>query len=225
MFRTKLTRLFQIVLLSGMMFIHIEIASGQSTGGGQAQLVEGRSFIVRQGEEMEINSYPMDFKDQDLIQTFDKGKVHLTLKGGDEIFLAPKTKILFEEKLEIKGSKRILNRTLKLNGRLLAIIQRSDETPIQIRTSNAIVGVKGTEFVVEFLSKATNVGTLKGTVNLSSLTTGDSIDLKAGTMSSVSASGEVLTPMEFSGELMRDFEFAGESMSEEDAAGKPIDLD
>ena len=81
MFRTKLTRLFQIVLLSGMMFIHIEIASGQSTGGGQAQLVEGRSFIVRQGEEMEINSYPMNFKDQDLIQTFDKGKVHLTLKG------------------------------------------------------------------------------------------------------------------------------------------------
>ena len=225
MFRTKLTRLFQIVLLSGMMFIHIEIASGQSTGGGQAQLVEGRSFIVRQGEEMEINSYPMDFKDQDLIQTFDKGKVHLTLKGGDEIFLAPKTKILFEEKLEKKGSKTILNRTVKLNGRLLAIIQRSDETPIQIRTSNAIVGVKGTEFVVEFLSKATNVGTLKGTVNLSSLTTGDSIDLEAGTMSSVSASGEVLTPMEFSGELMRDFEFAGESMSEEDAAGKPIDLD
>ena len=225
MFRTKLTRLFQIVLLSGMMFIHIEIASGQSTGGGQAQLVEGRSFIVRQGEEMEINSYPMDFKDQDLIQTFDKGKVHLTLKGGDEIFLAPKTKILFEEKLEIKGSKRILNRTLKLNGRLLAIIQRSDETPIQIRTSNAIVGVKGTEFVVEFLSKATNVGTLKGTVNLSSLTTGDSIDLKAGTMSSVHASGEVLPITEFSGELMQDFEFAGESMSEEDAAGKPIDLD
>ena len=225
MFRTKLTRLFQIVLLSGMMFIHIEIASGQSTGGGQAQLVEGRTFIVRQGEEMEINSYPMDFKDQDLIQTFDKGKVHLTLKGGDEIFLAPKTKILFEEKLEIKGSKRILNRTLKLNGRLLAIIQRSDETPIQIRTPNAIVGVKGTEFVVEFLSKATNVGTLKGTVNLSSLTTGDSIDLEAGTMSSVHASGEVLPITEFSGELMQDFEFAGESMSEEDAAGKPIDLD
>ena len=224
MFRTKLTRLFQIVLLSGMMFIHIEIASGQSTGGGQAQLVEGRSFIVRQGEEMEINSYPMDFKDQDLIQTFDKGKVHLTLKGGDEIFLAPKTKILFEEKLEIKGSKRILNRTLKLNGRLLAIIQRSDETPIQIRTSNAIVGVKGTEFVVEFLSKATNVGTLKGTVNLSSLTTGDSIDLKAGTMSSVHASGEVLPITEFSGELMQDFEFAGESMSEKDSAGESASL-
>ena len=224
MFRTKLTRLFQIVLLSGMLLSHIEIASAQSTGGSQAQLVEGRAIVVRQGKEMEIDPYPMDFKDQDLIQTFDKGKVHLTLKGGDEIFLAPKTEILFEEKLEIKGSKRILNRTLKLKGRLLARIQRSDETPIQIRTPNAIVGVKGTEFVVEFLSKATNVGTLKGTVNLSSLTTGDSIDLKAGTMSSVHASGEVLPITEFSGELMQDFEFAGESMSEKDSAGKSTSL-
>ena len=160
MFLKKLTRLFQIVLLSGMLLSHIEIASAQSNGGGQAQLVEGRAIIVRQGNEMEIVSYPSDFKDQDLIQTFDKGKVHLTLKGGDVIFLAPKTEIRFEEKLKIKGSKRILNRTLKLNGRLLAIIQRSDETPIQIRTPNAIVGVKGTEFVVEFLSKATNVGTI-----------------------------------------------------------------
>ena len=163
MFRTKLTRLFQIVILSGMLFSHIEIASAQSTGGGQAQIVEGRAIIVRQSKEMEIDSYPSDFKDLDLIQTFDKGKIHLTLKGDDLIFLAPNTEMRFEEKLEIKGSERILNRTLKLKGRLLARIQRNEATPIQIRTPNAIVGVKGTEFVVEFLSKATNVGTLKGT--------------------------------------------------------------
>ena len=148
MFRTKLTRLFQIVLLSGILLSHIEIASAQFTGGGQAQLVKGRAIIVRQGKEMEIDPYPMDFKDQDLIQTFDKGKVHLTLKDGDVIFLAPKTEIQFEEKLEIKGSKRIFNRTLKIKGRLLARIQRNPATPIQIRTPNAIVGVKGTEFVV-----------------------------------------------------------------------------
>jgi len=112
MFRTKLTRLFQIVLLSGMLLSHIEIASAQSTGGGQAQLVEGRAIIVRQGKEMEIDLYPMDFKDQDLIQTFDKWKVRLTLMGGDMIFLAPKTEIRFEEKLETKGLERIFNQKL-----------------------------------------------------------------------------------------------------------------
>ena len=112
MFRTKLTRLFQIVLLSGMLLSHIEITSAQSNGGGQAQLVEGRAIIVRQGKEMEIDLYPMDFKDQDLIQTFDKGKVRLTLMGGDMIFLAPKTEIRFEEKLETKGLERIFNQKL-----------------------------------------------------------------------------------------------------------------
>ena len=180
-----------------MLLSNIEIASAQFTGGGQAQIVEGRAIIVRQGKEMEIDSYPSDFKDQDLIQTFDKGKVHLTLKGGDVIFIAPKTEILFEEKLETKGLVKISNRILRLKGRLLARIQRKTATPIQIRTPNAIVGVKGTEFVVEFLSKATNVGTLIGTINLSSLATGNSIDVEAGTMSSVIASGEVLTPKEF----------------------------
>lgn len=68
MFLTKLTRLFQIVLLSGMLLSHIEVVSDQSTGGGQAQFVEGRDIIVRQGKEMETDLYPMDFKDQDLIQ-------------------------------------------------------------------------------------------------------------------------------------------------------------
>ena len=86
MFRTKLTRLFQIVLFSGILLSNIEIASAQFNGSGQAQLVEGRAIILRQGKEMEIDLYPSDFKDQDLIQTFDKGKVNLTLNGGDLIF-------------------------------------------------------------------------------------------------------------------------------------------
>ena len=103
MFRTKIIRLFQIVLFSGMLLSNIEIACAQSNGSGQVQLVEGQAIIVRQGKEIGINLYPSDFKDQDLIQTFDKGKVNLTLNGGDLIFLAPNTKIRFEEKLETKG--------------------------------------------------------------------------------------------------------------------------
>ena len=94
-----------------------------------------------------------------------------------------------------------------------------------IRTTNAIVGVKGTEFVTEFINKTTNVGTIKGLVSLTSLANNQSVELKEGTMSSVNIDGEVLQPTEFSGILMRDFEFAGEKMSGEDAAGKKIKLD
>ena len=85
MFRTNLTRLFQIIFFSGILLSNFEFASAQLNGSGQAQLAEGRAIIVRQGKEMEIDSYPLDYKDQDLIQTFDKGKVHLTLKYGIDL--------------------------------------------------------------------------------------------------------------------------------------------
>ena len=82
MFNEKLGRLFQIFILSAILLSDIGIVSAQFYKGGQAQLVQGRAIIVRQGQEMEIDSYPINFKDQDLIKTFDKGKVNLTLKGG-----------------------------------------------------------------------------------------------------------------------------------------------
>ena len=62
-------------------------------------------------------------------------------------------------------------------------------------------------------------------VNLKSLASGDSIDLVAAKMSSISALGKPLSTIEFSWELSCGFEFDGEVMSDEDAAGKSIKLD
>ena len=39
-------------------------------------------------------------------------------------------------------------------------VRKNATASVQIRTPNALVGVKGTEFGVEFLKKATNVGIL-----------------------------------------------------------------
>ena len=107
---------------------------------------------------------------------------------------------------------------------MLAKIRKNLARPIQIRTLNAIVAVKGTEFVTEFIQGITNVGTIKGLVSMTSIVNNKSVELKEGTMSSVNIEGTVMPPSEFSGELMQDFGFAGEKMSEEDAAGKKIKL-
>ncbi len=64
MFRSKLTRFLKLVLFSGILLSNIEIASAQLNGSGQEQLVEGRAIIVRQDKEMQIDSYPIYFKDQ-----------------------------------------------------------------------------------------------------------------------------------------------------------------
>ena len=107
---------------------------------------------------------------------------------------------------------------------MLAKIRKNLARSIQIRTPNAIVAVKGTEFVTEFIQQITNVGTIKGLVSMTSIVNNKSVELKEGTMSSVSIDGTVMPPSEFSGKLMQDFEFAGDKMSEEDAAGKKIKL-
>ena len=191
---------------------------------GVVKLVEGNGIIIRNGIQINLQKKETIIKNGDLIRTNESGKIILTLLGGDNVFLAPDTEIKFKENKKKKGLSNIINRNLTLKGRLLAKIRKNLARPIQIRTPNAIVAVKGTEFVTEFIQGITNVGTIKGLVSMTSIVNNKSVELKEGTMSSVNIEGEVMPPSEFSGKLMQDFEFAGDKMSEEDAAGKKIKL-
>ena len=191
---------------------------------GVVKLVDGYGIIIRNGSEIKIQKIETIIKNGDLIRTNVSGKIILTLLGGDDVFIAPDTEIKFKENKKKKGLSNVINRNLTLKGRLLAKIRKNLSRPIQIRTPNAIVAVKGTEFVTEFIQGITNVGTIKGLVSMTSIVNNKSVELKEGTMSSVNIEGTVMPPSEFSGELMQDFGFAGEKMSEEDAAGKKIKL-
>ena len=191
---------------------------------GVVKLVDGYGIIIRNGSEIKIQKKETIIKNGDLIRTNVSGKIILTLLGGDDVFIAPDTEIKFKENKKKKGLSNVINRNLTLKGRLLAKIRKNLARPIQIRTPNAIVAVKGTEFVTEFIQGITNVGTIKGLVSMTSTVNNKSVELKEGTMSSVNIDGEVMPPSEFSGKLMQDFEFAGDKMSEEDAAGKKIKL-
>ena len=191
---------------------------------GVVKLVDGYGIIIRNGSEIKLQKKETIIKNGDLIRTNVSGKIILTLLGGDDVFIAPDTEIKFKENKKKKGLSNVINRNLTLKGRLLAKIRKNLARPIQIRTPNAIVAVKGTEFVTEFIQGITNVGTIKGLVSMTSIVNNKSVELKEGTMSSVNVEGTVMPPSEFSGELMQDFGFAGEKMSEEDAAGKKIKL-
>ena len=191
---------------------------------GVVKLVDGYGIIIRNGSEIKIQKKETIIKNGDLIRTNVSGKIILTLLGGDDVFIAPETEIQFKENKRKIGLSNVINRNLTLKGRLLAKIRKNLARPIQIRTPNAIVAVKGTEFVTEFIQGITNVGTIKGLVSMTSIVNNKSVELKEGTMSSVNIEGTVMPTSEFSGELMQDFEFAGYKMSEEDAAGKKIKL-
>ena len=216
------------IKLSLIIFVFIFLIKApiqaQFQPSGVVKLVEGNGIIIRNGIQINIQKKETIIKNGDLIRTNESGKIILTLLGGDNVFLAPDTEIKFKENKKKKGLSNIINRNLTLKGRLLAKIRKNLARPIQIRTPNAIVAVKGTEFVTEFIQQITNVGTIKGLVSMTSIVNNKSVELKEGTMSSVSIDGAVMPPSEFSGKLMQDFEFAGDKMSEEDAAGKKIKL-
>ena len=216
------------IKLSFIIFILIFLIKApiqaQFQPSGVVKLVEGNGIIIRNGIQINLQKKETIIKNGDLIRTNESGKIILTLLGGDHVFFAPDTEIKFKENKKKKGLSNIINRNLTLKGRLLAKIRKNLARPIQIRTPNAIVAVKGTEFVTEFIQQITNVGTIKGLVSMTSIVNNKSVELKEGTMSSVSIDGAVMPPSEFSGKLMQDFEFAGDKMSEEDAAGKKIKL-
>tara|TARA_Y100000758_G_scaffold289510_1_gene242361 strand:- start:324 stop:1010 length:687 start_codon:yes stop_codon:yes gene_type:complete len=216
------------IKLSFIIFILIFLIKApiqaQFQPSGVVKLVEGNGIIIRNGIQINLQKKETIIKNGDLIRTNESGKIILTLLGGDNVFLAPDTEIKFKENKKKKGLSNIINRNLTLKGRLLAKIRKDLSRPIQIRTPNAIVAVKGTEFVTEFIQGITNVGTIKGLVSMTSIVNNKSVELKEGTMSSVNIEGTVMPPSEFSGKLMQDFEFAGDKMSEEDAAGKKIKL-
>ena len=207
-----------------MIFLIKAPIQAQFQPSGVVKLVEGNGIIIRNGIQINLQKKETIIKNGDLIRTNESGKIILTLLGGDNVFLAPDTEIKFKENKKKKGLSNIINRNLNLKGRLLAKIRKDFSRPIQIRTPNAIVAVKGTEFVTEFIQGITNVGTIKGLVSMTSIVNNKSVELKEGTMSSVNIEGTVMPPSEFSGKLMQDFEFAGDKMSEEDAAGKKIKL-
>ena len=211
-----------LIILSILLFSSPLQAQFQPSG--VVKLVDGYGIIIRNGSEIRIQKKGLIIKNGDLIRTNISGKIILTLLGGDDIFIAPDTEIKFKENKKKKGLSNVINRNLTLKGRLLAKIRKNLARPIQIRTPNAIVAVKGTEFVTEFIQGITNVGTIKGLVSMTSIVNNKSVEIKEGTMSSVNVEGTVMPPSEFSGELMQDFGFAGEKMSEEDAAGKKIKL-
>ena len=209
--------LISILLLSSPL-------QAQFQPSGVVKLVDGYGIIIRNGSEIKIQKKETIIKNGDLIRTYVSGKIILTLLGGDDVFIAPDTEIKFKENKKKKGLSNVINRNLTLKGRLLAKIRKNLARPIQIRTPNAIVAVKGTEVVTEFIQQITNVGTIKGLVSMTSIVNNKSVELKEGTMSSVNIEGTVMPTSEFSGKLMQDFEFAGDKMSEEDAAGKKIKL-
>ena len=213
----------KVLSLIFLLIINSNISFGQFTSGSIIPRL-GKSILERNGEKIVLSKNKVKLLKDDVIRTSDNGKIEIILFGGDKIYITQNSKIRYSEIVEAKGLAKILNRSIQLKGRLLSKVQKNPTRKFTVRTVNAIIAVKGTEYIVEYLKETTRVGTIKGVVSMSSIQNKESIDIDSGNMSSVDSDGTVLPITAFSGEMMRDFEFAGERMNSNEASGEKIDL-
>ncbi len=201
-------------------------AQGFASEGDVGKIVAKKQVVTifRNGAKLSVNGFGAILKEEDIIQTESRGKATITLKSGDKIFIAPSTRIKLSDLMPRKEKSKTTGIIDLLYGKVRAQIKKMRKSDVRLRTTTAVIGVKGTDFIVKFEDKITTVGTIEGLVNLSSLKTSKSIDISSGKMSSVSPAGEVMPVSEFAGELLENVEFAGNKMKEEDISGEQIKL-
>ncbi|MGK5093723.1 FecR family protein [Deltaproteobacteria bacterium TL4] len=197
-----------------------------SQGGiGKVMVKQQTVTVVRDGKETTVGSLGFLLEKGDVIQTGDEGKAQIVLTSGDAVFMGPSTKLIVTETfLNPDSSKKMKRYVLSVWGKILAKVQQTAGKDLRVQTPTAVIGVKGTEFVVEYVAEQTTVGTLNGLVHMQSATNQNAVDIPPGKMASVSPAGDVLPLTAFAGRLMKDMEFAGAQMKEEDAAGEKLKM-
>lgn len=192
---------------------------------GEIERKSANVLIIRNGKKIPLNNkIKMVLENGDIVQTDAAGKAQITLITGDIIIIAPISKLILTQELVQQGLAEEKSFFVKIWGKLRAKINKKAANRIKFKTDTSTIGIKGTDFVLEFINDTTTVGTIHGLVNLSSETTASEIDIPPGKMSSVSPNGEVLPLIEFAGRLLKDVEFSGKKMDEDNYSGKKMKL-
>jgi|APSaa5957512622_1039677.scaffolds.fasta_scaffold27516_2 hypothetical protein len=215
-----------MILLVGLMFI-VPVtcfAFGSIENVGKIVVKAEKAYVMRNGKQIPIGGFGLILKKGDQVVTNASGKAHIILEEVNDIFLGPSSKLTLDKSITKKDSGGISRFFLTIFGKLRAKVKKSKKRSLTVRTATAVIGVKGTDFIVEHVNNLTTVGTLKGLVNMKSNTNQQEIDIPPGKMCSVSAAGEVLALEEFAGKLLTNMEFAGEQMEAEDFSGEKIEF-
>ena len=181
-------------------------------------LLEKPVHLVREGRVLEVKAQETELQNGDQVETGFEGKAKIHFDNGDLVYLGPASTV----KVQAEQTQRILNISLNLTGKLRALVNHRSNRSFKVRTVNAIVGVKGTDFVTEIINNQTRVGTLKGLVALQSVKTGGTVDIPAGKESAISPSGKVMPLREIAGDILSGVEIAGRQLGLDESAGEKV---
>lgn len=195
-------------------------AFGFKKAGAGMVVVKSRPVTVeRKGRIIKVSGFGALLEDADVVATGPGGKALIKMSNGDRVVIAQNSR------LEVKAGKQLSGMAFIfriVSGKIRAQITQTRRSNVRVATPNAVIGVKGTDFVVSYNDESTQVATMEGLVNMASSATDQSVDIPPGKMSEVSPSGEVMALREIAGDILSGVEIAGEKMSSEDISGERI---
>jgi len=145
----------------------------------------------------------------DEVLTNEVGKARILLTGGNEVFIGPSSTLLLNKHFEDRYR---YTYDLDLKGKLRAKVQRVRGRRFQVKTSSAVINVKGTDFIVDSTQvQTTQVATFDGLVSLTSLKTNQVVEIPPGQMSGVTTAGAVEEPKKVEVAIVKSLENTGKT--------------
>lgn len=190
-----------------------------STRIGKIVPLEGMVVVRRKTVGITVKPPAMIVYRGDEVLTNAKGKARILLTGGNEVFVGPSSTLYLNKHFQDRYR---YTYDLNLKGKLRAKVQRVRGRRFRVKTSTALVDVKGTDFIVDGTAETTQVATFKGLVQLTSIKTEEKVEIPPGRMSSITTVGAVEPPKKVEISVVKDLENTGKTgIKELDTVMKP----
>ena len=145
---------------------------------GVVTAIDGEAEVVRNGQTLKV-TLAMTVESNDKLVTKREGRLTVTFGDNSRLVVGPSTSIVIND--GVSGASSSISRVGLLGGRLRSIVDlglRGAGHGFEVRTPNAVMGVRGTEFEVAYIAgtpcpgfpdclRYTDVGVYKGRVEVS----------------------------------------------------------
>ena len=173
---------------------------------GKIYVVQQRALIRRAGKTVPVTAAKPDLHKEDHVFTNFSGKALIQLSEGAEVFMAPSSNLFFNihliNRLEYEHE-------LSLRGKMRAKVQPVKGGRFIIKTAQATIKVKGTDFIVDSRKGETTVAVLEGAVEVTSTKTKQQTEITGNQLITVSTAGQISKPKKIDPEILKDLEHSG----------------
>ncbi|HUU04080.1 MAG TPA: FecR family protein [Myxococcota bacterium] len=158
---------------------------------GFVAAVRGQAQVIRGGEQLDA-VMGMEIREGDSLRTFKKSRLKVLFSDDALIALGSNSEVVVTKHLFAAKAGQRVTRLRLVGGKLRALVQKlvaGSRANFQVRTSNAVAGVRGTEFALVAGEKDTQICTFSGAVVFSG-PGGEKVLVAAGQGSRLEADGK-----------------------------------